>query len=129
MLTALATDKILSIDPTMIEKYLPQGDTETPTPTPPPTQTESMETAEPNQEDPASNAVPEAKTSETRTSQVTAKQNELRPDAIQSAAETDPRNLNKMAPTATPRSNHKIVMTQNTRRNRVSQGNQQKNNK
>ena len=32
VLTALATDKILSIDPTLIAKYLPQGDTETPTP-------------------------------------------------------------------------------------------------
>ena len=75
VLTALAKDKILSIDPTLVEKYLPQGDTETPTPTPPPTQTESMETAEPTQEEPASNAVPEAKTNETRALQVTAKQN------------------------------------------------------
>ena len=35
VLTALATDKVLSIDPTVIDKYLPQGDIEIPTPTPP----------------------------------------------------------------------------------------------
>ena len=34
VLTALATDKVLSIDPTVIDKYLPQGDIEIPTPTP-----------------------------------------------------------------------------------------------
>ena len=109
-----------------VGKYLPKGDTETPTPTPHPTQTEIMETAEPTQGEPASNAVPEAKTNETRTLQIAAKQNEPRPDAIQSAAETDPSNVTKMAPTATPRPNNKVVMTQITRRNRASQGKHQK---
>ena len=85
-----------------------------------------METAEPTEGEPASNAVPEAKTNETRAPQIAAKQNEPRPDAIQSAAETDPSNVIKTAPTATPRPNNKVVMTQNARRNRASQGKKQK---
>ena len=126
VLTALATDKILSIDPTMIAKYLPQGDTETPTPTPPHTQIENMETAEPNPtpENPASKAVLEAITSENRTSQETTKQNEPRSDAIQPAAEIDPTTINKPAPIPTPRTNRKIAMFQNNRRSRQSQEHQ-----
>ena len=123
VLTALAMDKVLSIDPTVIDKYLPQGDIEIPTPTPPYTQIENMETAEPNPtpEDPASKAVPEAITSENQTPQETTKQNEPRSDAIQPAAEIDPSTINKSTPIPTPRTNRKIAISQNNRRSRQSQ--------